>query len=308
MPLKPAELVAAWKRGDIDAGYVWGPFSQQLEADGGKEVFATKQLQKDGYLVYNNFAVRKAFAEKHPDIVVKFLRVYQEKLEQYQRDPEGSTVAIAKHLSIPVDTGPLGADRPGIRLAQGSADAGLSGPGCDGRHRRHLACHQGHGPLPGRYRRDPPRRYSRQLCALYQQQLCKPSTRWSMSWWPRRLPSLHCAPRLSPAWRLRAISVASVLAVLLLWQLSGSLHWIDALLLPPPAEVLRTTGELLESGYRDVPLWQHLATSVARALLAFAAAVLVGVPPGPGDGPDAGRWRPPSIPLCSSCARCPRSR
>lgn len=104
VPLKPAELVAAWKRGDIDAGYVWGPFSQQLEADGGKEVFATKQLQKDGYLVYNNFAVRKAFADKHPDIVVKFLRVYQEKLEQYQRDPEGSTVAIAKHLSIPVET------------------------------------------------------------------------------------------------------------------------------------------------------------------------------------------------------------
>lgn len=87
-------------------------------------------------------------------------------------------------------------------------------------------------------------------------------------------------PRLSPAWRLRAISVTAVLGLLLLWQLSASLHWIDALLLPPPAEVLRTTGELLETGYRDVPLWQHLATSVARALVAFVAAVLVGVPLG----------------------------
>lgn len=104
VPLKPAELVAAWKRGDIDAGYVWGPFTQQLEADGGKEVFATKQLQKDGYLVYNNFVVRKAFAEKYPQLVSKFLAVYQQKLEQYQRDPEGSTQAIAQHLSIPVET------------------------------------------------------------------------------------------------------------------------------------------------------------------------------------------------------------
>ncbi|QPF73896.1 ABC transporter substrate-binding protein [Roseateles sp. DAIF2] len=107
VPLKPAEIVAAWKRGDIDAAYVWGPFTQQLEADGGKEVFATKALQKDGYLVYNNFVVRKAFAEKHPQLVSKFLAVYQQKLEQYQRDPEGSTRAIAEHLSIPVETARL---------------------------------------------------------------------------------------------------------------------------------------------------------------------------------------------------------
>jgi taurine transport system substrate-binding protein len=104
VPLKPAEIVAAWKRGDIDAAYVWGPFSQQLEAEGGKEIFATKQLQKDGYLVYNNFVVRTEFAQKYPELVVRFLRTYQEKLDQYQKDPEGSTVAIAKHLDIPVDT------------------------------------------------------------------------------------------------------------------------------------------------------------------------------------------------------------
>ncbi len=104
VPLKPAELVAAWKRGDIDAAYVWGPFSQQLEAEGGKEIFATKQLQKDGYLVYNNFVVRTEFAQKYPELVVKFLRTYQEKLDQYNKDPEGSTVAIAQHLDIPVDT------------------------------------------------------------------------------------------------------------------------------------------------------------------------------------------------------------
>ena len=102
--LKPAEIVAAWKRQDIDAAYVWGPFSQQLEADSGKELFATRDLQKDGVLVFNNFAVRKEFAEKHPEIVVKFLRVVQEKVDQYKKDPEGSAQAIAKHLDIPLET------------------------------------------------------------------------------------------------------------------------------------------------------------------------------------------------------------
>lgn len=104
VPLKPAELVAAWKRGDIDAAYVWGPFSQQLEADGGREIFATRQLQKDGYLIYNNFVVRKEFADKYPDLVVAFLRTYQQKLDEYKRDPAGSAAAIARHLDIPLDS------------------------------------------------------------------------------------------------------------------------------------------------------------------------------------------------------------
>lgn len=102
--LKPAEIVAAWKRGDIDGAYVWGPFSHQLEAEGGKQIFATRDLQKDGVLVFNNFAVRKEFAEKYPEIVVKFLRVVQDKVDQYKKDPEAASQAIAKHLDIPVDT------------------------------------------------------------------------------------------------------------------------------------------------------------------------------------------------------------
>ncbi|MDR2112245.1 MAG: ABC transporter substrate-binding protein [Candidatus Accumulibacter sp.] len=102
--LKPSEMVAAWKRKDIDAAYVWGPFSHQLEGDGGKEIFATRDLQKDGVLVFNNYVVRKEFGERYPDLVVKFLRVSQEKIDQYKKDPEGSSQLIARHLDIPLDT------------------------------------------------------------------------------------------------------------------------------------------------------------------------------------------------------------
>ncbi|MBT3065587.1 glycine betaine ABC transporter substrate-binding protein [Rhodoferax sp. U11-2br] len=104
LALKPAEIVAAWKRSDIDAAYVWGPFTQQLEADGGKEIFATRDLQKDDVLVFNNFVVRKEFADKYPEIVVKFLRVVQDKVDQYKKDPDGSAQKIATHLDIPLET------------------------------------------------------------------------------------------------------------------------------------------------------------------------------------------------------------
>ncbi|WP_058911670.1 ABC transporter substrate-binding protein [Entomohabitans teleogrylli] len=104
LPLRPAEMVAAWQRGDIDAGYVWPPFAQQLEASGGHAVFATKQLQQDGYLIYNNYVVRKAFAEQYPQLVSAFLRVHQQKVEEFKRDPERAAAIVAKEVGAPVTT------------------------------------------------------------------------------------------------------------------------------------------------------------------------------------------------------------
>ena len=97
--LTPADMVAAWKRGDIDAGYVWGPFSQTMEGDGGKEILATEQLQKNGYYVWNDYVVRKEFAEKYPEIVVKFLQTYAQTVDMYNKDKEGMVKLIAQHLN-----------------------------------------------------------------------------------------------------------------------------------------------------------------------------------------------------------------
>lgn len=104
LPLRPAEMVAAWQRGDIDAGYVWAPFAQELESSGGHQIFATKELQKDGYLIYNNYAVRKAFADQYPETVVAFLKVHQQKVDQFKQDPEQAAAIVAKEVGAPVTT------------------------------------------------------------------------------------------------------------------------------------------------------------------------------------------------------------
>ncbi|WP_213991844.1 glycine betaine ABC transporter substrate-binding protein [Sodalis sp. dw_96] len=104
IPLRPADMVAAWQRGDIDAGYVWAPFAQQLEADGGHQVFATRDLQKDGYLIYNNYVVRKAFAQQYPAVVTNFLKVHQQKVDEFRRDPERAAAIVAKEVGAPVST------------------------------------------------------------------------------------------------------------------------------------------------------------------------------------------------------------
>ncbi|MDF3827985.1 MULTISPECIES: taurine ABC transporter substrate-binding protein [unclassified Pseudocitrobacter] len=104
LPLRPAEMVAAWKRGDIDAGYVWAPFAQELESAGGHQVFATKELQKAGYLIYNNYVVRKSFAEQYPQVVTAFLRVHQEKVNEFKKDPERASAIVAKEVGAPQTT------------------------------------------------------------------------------------------------------------------------------------------------------------------------------------------------------------
>lgn len=101
--LAPIEMVAAWQRGDIDAAYVWGPFSNTMEAAGGKEILTTEQLQKQGYYIWNDYIVRKEFAEKYPEIVVKFLQTFEKTIEMYNQDKEGMVKLIAQHLSQNVD-------------------------------------------------------------------------------------------------------------------------------------------------------------------------------------------------------------
>lgn len=76
------------------------------------------------------------------------------------------------------------------------------------------------------------------------------------------------------------IGVAAVTAVVILWELSGRLEWTSRLILPPPTEILATAGEMLTDGYRQTSLWGHVGASLARAIVAFVAAIILGVPIG----------------------------
>ena len=102
--LAPADMVAAWKRGDIDAGFVWSPFTYQMEADKGHELLTMKSLQPYGYFVWNNFVVRKEFAEKYPGTVISFLQAYQDYVKAYRADPAGSSRIIATYLNQDLKT------------------------------------------------------------------------------------------------------------------------------------------------------------------------------------------------------------
>jgi taurine transport system substrate-binding protein len=101
--LAQPEIVAAWRRGDIDAAYIAGPFWSELLANGGHQVLASGQLQSKGCYVFNGVIVRTEFANKYPATAIKCLQVMQTMYERYKQDASGTAERLAKDFGAPVE-------------------------------------------------------------------------------------------------------------------------------------------------------------------------------------------------------------
>lgn len=76
------------------------------------------------------------------------------------------------------------------------------------------------------------------------------------------------------------LSLSSVLSVLAIWYLITALKIVPSLFLPSPQAVWQKFLEVSQQGFMQATLWQHLAASISRVLLALVAAIAIGVPVG----------------------------
>jgi len=84
-----------------------------------------------------------------------------------------------------------------------------------------------------------------------------------------------------PPNRQITLSLATILALLTLWWAVTALKLIAPLFLPAPQQVFHQLLTIASSqGFMDATLWQHLAASLTRIVIALLAAVLIGVPVG----------------------------
>ncbi|MGL6458445.1 taurine ABC transporter permease TauC [Aeromonas hydrophila] len=92
---------------------------------------------------------------------------------------------------------------------------------------------------------------------------------------------LYPARRIRLRWplpRRLGVSLLTLCALLALWWLVARLGLISPLFLPPPAQVLQQFATLAgPQGFMDATLWQHLAASLQRILIALIAAAFFGV-------------------------------
>lgn len=84
-----------------------------------------------------------------------------------------------------------------------------------------------------------------------------------------------------PLSRQLTLSVATLAVLLAVWWAVAALQLISPLFLPPPGQVLQKFITIAgPQGFMDATLWQHLAASLTRIVIALLAAVLIGVPVG----------------------------
>jgi taurine transport system substrate-binding protein len=96
--LAQPEIVAAWRRGDIDAAYLAGPFWGELLSNGGHQIASTGDLQPQTF-VWNGLVAHQNFAAQHPATLVAWLQTLQHMYERYKADPNGFAQKLAADYS-----------------------------------------------------------------------------------------------------------------------------------------------------------------------------------------------------------------
>ena len=84
-----------------------------------------------------------------------------------------------------------------------------------------------------------------------------------------------------PFSRQITLSLGTLTVILAIWWTVAALQLISPLFLPSPGLVLQKLITIAgPQGFMDATLWQHLAASLTRIVIALLAAVLLGVPVG----------------------------
>ncbi len=109
--LAPLEILAAWKRGDIDGAFVWSPALSAIEKEG-RILADAKQVGQWGSPTFEVWVARQDFAAKHSEILTQFSQVVLNRFEDYQQHPKNyqagseNVAKIAKLVGVPVEDVP----------------------------------------------------------------------------------------------------------------------------------------------------------------------------------------------------------
>lgn len=97
--LQPQAILAAFDRGDIDAGYSWLPTLDQLRRNG-EDLITSRQLARDGKPTLDLAVVADEFAEAHPDVVDTWRQQEARALTVIKDDPDAAAKAIAAEIGL----------------------------------------------------------------------------------------------------------------------------------------------------------------------------------------------------------------
>lgn len=88
------DIVAAWKRGDIDAAYIWSPALDEIVKDG-TIVINDGDLAKAGVTIPEIGVARTEFAQKYPTLVTQYTKALIDTYNLVKTNPDQATKDVA---------------------------------------------------------------------------------------------------------------------------------------------------------------------------------------------------------------------
>jgi len=88
--LPPNAIAAAWRRGDIDAAFVWDPALATIKKSG-KVLITSGELGRWGKPTFDGLVVEREFARKHPEFMRRFVQVLAQTDAVYRDNPDAWT-------------------------------------------------------------------------------------------------------------------------------------------------------------------------------------------------------------------------
>lgn len=88
LDMSPPDMVAAWKRGDIDGGFVWDPALSTLKRNGSVLLSSGDLSRMDPRkATFDAMVARKAFTSENADFTCKFVKLVSEADADYREKP-----------------------------------------------------------------------------------------------------------------------------------------------------------------------------------------------------------------------------
>ena len=115
--LSPAQITAAWKRGDIDGAFTWSPALGEIRKTG-KVLTDAGQVSEWGAPTFEVWVARKDYAEKHPEVIAQFAKVSLDAIADYNAHQADWTADSPNVQKIAALTGANAHDIP--ELLQGA--------------------------------------------------------------------------------------------------------------------------------------------------------------------------------------------
>ena len=93
-------IASAWNRREIDASYIWMPVAPKLVEDGGTVIFKTGDLNAHNLVIFDAFLVRDEFKRQSPELVLAFLKDFEQLAKVFKQNPKEVVETMTKFLGV----------------------------------------------------------------------------------------------------------------------------------------------------------------------------------------------------------------